>query len=94
MLKNTVRVWEFKRIKPIIIVSHLCITTNPEQDDKLLTKEKASTLVMNLTIKERDNLAWSLNHLESEETKAEYQGSVLKLVVCDHDSDCMGSTII
>ncbi|XP_050521660.1 transmembrane protein 65 isoform X2 [Daktulosphaira vitifoliae] len=31
---------------------------------------------MNLTIEERENLAWCLNHLESEETKAEYKGQL------------------
>ncbi|VVC33774.1 Transmembrane protein 65 [Cinara cedri] len=78
MLKNIVRVWELNRIKPITIVNHLCTTTdNLEKDDgKSLTKEKARTFVMNLTIEERDILAWSLNHLESEETKAEYRGQL------------------
>lgn len=88
MLTNTVRVWALNRTKPIHIISHhLCTTANPEQeDDKSLTKEKARTLIMNLTIEERDNLAWSLNHLESEETKAEYRGSVPKMVISDHAS--------
>jgi len=31
---------------------------------------------MKLTNEERDNLAWCLNHYESEETKAEYRGLV------------------
>lgn len=85
MLKNTVRVWAFNRTKRIhVIYRNLCTTTNPEQeDDKSLTKEKARTLIMNLTIEERDNLAWSLNHLESEETKAEYRGSVPKMVLSE-----------
>lgn len=79
MWKNTLYVWELSRIKCIPVASQLCTaaTTSPEQEyDKGLTKDKARTLVMNLTIEERDNLAWCLNHLESEETKAEYRGLV------------------
>jgi len=63
----------------IPIVRQLCTgptTSSDLADDKSLTKEKARTLVMNLTIEERNNLEWCLNHLESEETKAEYRGSV------------------
>lgn len=79
MWKSTVCVWELNQMKCIPVVSRLCTaaTSSSEQgSDKSLTKEKARTLVMNLTTEERDNLAWSLNHLESEETKAEYRGSV------------------
>jgi len=79
MWKNTIHVWELSRIKNIPMISQLCtaaITNSEQDDDKSLTKEKAHTLIMNLTNKERDNLAWCLNHYESEATKAEYQGSV------------------
>lgn len=79
MWKNTIYVWEFRQLKYIPRVSRLCTvttTSSDQEDNKSLTKEKARTLVMNLTIEERDILAWSLNHLESEETKAEYRGSV------------------
>jgi len=61
------------------MTSRLCtaaITNSEQDDDKSLTKEKARTLVMKLTNEERDNLVWCLNHYESEETKAEYRGSV------------------
>jgi len=79
MWKNALSVWEFSHTKNVTMISRLCTAanTNSEQnDDKSLTKEKAHTLVMNLTNEERDNLAWCLNHYESEETKAEYRGSV------------------
>lgn len=75
MLKKTLCAWELSRIKYVPIVSRLC-TSSEQEDIKLLSKEKARTLVMSLTNEERDNLAWSLNHLESEETKAEYRGLV------------------
>lgn len=75
--KNTICVWELSRIKKNMI-SGLCTaaTTSTEQEDNKLTKEKARALIMNLTNEERDNLAWCINHHESEETKAEYRGSV------------------
>lgn len=79
MWKNTIYVWEFSQIKNIPMISRLCtaaITNSEEDGDKSLSKEKARTLVMKLTNEERDNLAWCLNHYESEETKAEYRGSV------------------
>lgn len=79
MWKNTVCVWELSRIKGIPMSSRLCTIapiSSEQREDKLFTKEKARTLVMNLTSEERDNLAWCLNHLESEEIKAEYRGSV------------------
>jgi hypothetical protein len=71
--------WELSKIKTVPTFSRLCTTASisEQQEDKLLTKEKARTLVMNLTNEERENLAWCLNHLESEEIKAEYRGSVL-----------------
>lgn len=75
MLKKTLCVWELSRIKCVPTVSRLC-TSSEQEDIKSLTKDKARTLVMSLTNEERDNLAWSLNHLESEETKAEYRGLV------------------
>lgn len=81
MLKSTFSVWELNQMKCIPVICRLCTTatsSSEQESDKSLTKEKARTLVMNLTIEERDNLAWSLNHLESEETKAEYRGSVPK----------------
>lgn len=80
MRKNAVFAWELSRIKCIPVASRLCTaaTSSSEQkNDKTLTKDKARTLVMTLTTEERDNLAWCLNHLESEETKAEYRGLVL-----------------
>lgn len=80
MWRNTVRVWELSQIKIVPISRRLCTTSSTsseQQEDKSLTKEKARTLIMNLTNEERDNLTWCLNHLESEEIKAEYQGSVL-----------------
>jgi len=79
MWKNALCVWEFSRTKNLTMTSRLCtaaISNSDQDDDKSLTKEKAQTLVMNLTNEERDNLAWCLNHYESEETKAEYRGSV------------------
>lgn len=80
MLKSTVCIWHLNHIRNVHIVSRLCTIRNTsldQQDDKLLTKEKARTLLMNMTIEERDNLSWCLNHLESEEIKAEYQGLVV-----------------
>lgn len=77
ILKNSV--WHFSRIRYVPIVNRLCTVataSSDQQDDKLLTKEKARILIMNFTIEERDNLAWCLNNLESEEIKAEYQGSI------------------
>lgn len=79
MWKNTLCVWEFTRINNSPMISRLCtaaIINSEQDDDKSLTKEKAHALVMKLTNEERDNLAWCLNHYESEETKAEYRGSV------------------
>lgn len=79
MWKNSLYIWELSRIKYVPRNRGLCTastSTSNQEDEKSLTKEKARTLVMNLTIEERDNLAWCLNHLESEETKAEYRGSV------------------
>lgn len=76
---NTKSVWELNKIMCIPILRQLCTapTSGSDlEDDKSLTKEKARKLVMNLTNEERDNLAWCLNHLESEETKAEYRGLV------------------
>jgi len=76
---NTKSVWELNKIIYIPIVRRLCTATTISsdlEDNKYLTKDKARTLVMNLTIEERDNLAWCLNHLESEEIKAEYRGLV------------------
>lgn len=77
--RSNLCVWELSQMRLISLGSNLCTvaTTSTEQEnDKSLTKEKARILVMNLTIAERDNLAWSLNHLVSEETKAEYRGLV------------------
>lgn len=78
--KNTVCIWELSRKRNVSMISRLCtaaVTSSEQQDDdKSLTKEKAHALVINLTNEERDNLAWCLNHYESEETKAEYRGSV------------------
>ncbi|KAL4132567.1 hypothetical protein QTP88_009692 [Uroleucon formosanum] len=79
MWKNTLCAWEFTRIKNAPMISRLCtaaITNSEQDDDKSLTKEKAHALVMKLTNEERDNLAWCLNHYESEETKAEYRGQL------------------
>lgn len=75
MWKNTLYLWELSRIKCVPVVSRLCTAATTSSDTEL-TKDKARTLVMNLTMEERDNLAWCLNHLESEETKAEYRGLV------------------
>lgn len=78
--KNTICIWELSRLRNVTMISRLCTaaaTNSKQDDDKSLTKEKAQTLVMKLTNEERDNLAWCLNHYESEETKAEYRGSVL-----------------
>lgn len=82
MWKNMINVWELNQRKAVPIFNRLCTTastSSEQQEDKLLTKDKARTLVMNLTNEERDNLAWCLNHLESEEIKAEYRGSVTML---------------
>lgn len=79
MWKNAICAWELSRIKCLPTANQLCTVASnsyEQTNDKSLTKEKARTLVMNLTIEERDNLAWCLNHLESEETKAEYRGLV------------------
>lgn len=81
MFKSILCKWHLNHIRCVHIVNRLYTigTTNlDQQDSKLLTKEKARTLLMNMTIEERDNLAWCLNHLESEETKAEYQGSLVQ----------------
>lgn len=80
MWKKSLCIWELNRIKYALRGKGLCTiptSSSNQEDDKSLTKEKARTLVMNMTTEERDNLAWCLNHLESEETKAEYRGSVL-----------------
>uniref|UniRef100_A0A2S2NGC9 Uncharacterized protein n=1 Tax=Schizaphis graminum TaxID=13262 RepID=A0A2S2NGC9_SCHGA len=77
--KNTVCIWELSRKRNVPMISRLCtaaVTSSEQDDDKSLTKDKAHALVMNLTSEERDNLAWCLNHYESEETKEEYRGSV------------------
>ncbi|XP_060840078.1 uncharacterized protein LOC132921216 isoform X2 [Rhopalosiphum padi] len=78
--KNTVCIWELSRKRNVSMISRLCtaaVTSSEQQDDdKSLTKEKAHALVINLTNEERDNLAWCLNHYESEETKAEYRGQL------------------
>lgn len=92
MWKKAILMWDLSTIKCVPIVSQLCTVASTgleQENDKLLTKEKARTLVMNLTIEERDNLAWSLNHLESEETKAEYRGSVPTWAF--FETVCMGS---
>lgn len=79
MWKKSIFIWDLSRIKCVPIISRPCTVASTgfkQENNKLLTKENARTLVMNLTIEERDNLAWSLNHLESEETKAEYRGQL------------------
>ncbi|XP_050441144.1 transmembrane protein 65 isoform X2 [Adelges cooleyi] len=63
----------------LFVLNRFCSTVpnDPSQNnDKMLTKEKAHALIMNLNIEERENLIYCLNHLESEETKAEYRGQL------------------